>query len=465
MHLGSYELSVKRARMGWLQNFLGMQALSDRMRWRRDRARNARLTVISQFFPPDFAATGQFVDDLSRRLAERGLQILVLTGQPGYAYHSDRADRIEFQHNRCIRRTSISRFWPTRIRGRVVNSLLFCMRTALRLLRQARRGDLLLFTTEPPYLPIVGWLIFLLTRAPYIVLIYDLYPDIAVSLDVVSNSHPMVRVWRWLHTQTFASAQELIVLSDSMRDRIKEHYPEVKTRISVIPSWADPAKIKPIQRSKNWFIQRHDLHDFFTVIYSGNQGRCHDLTTVMDAAEQLRNHPKVRFLIIGSGAQHRELVDRATAQKLSNVRFLPYQDAEALPAMLAAADLAVVSLLAAAEGQVAPSKLYGHLAAGSPLAVICSEVSYLHREVVKAGCGNSFRTGEGEKLAAWIEQLAADPELCQRLGHASRRHLLATATPELVVQAYAEVLARHLPLGQKTYAPPLNHQAIPLPRP
>ena len=339
------------------------------------------------------------------------------------------------------------------------------MRTTMRLLRQARRGDLLLFTTEPPYLPIVGWLIYLLTRAPYIVLIYDLYPDIAVSLDVVSASHPMVKLWHWLHLQTFASAQELIVLSDSMRDRIKQHYPQVKTSISIIPSWADPAKIKPIPRSKNWFVQRHNLNDHFTVMYSGNQGRCHDLMTLLDAAQQLKENPKIRFLIVGSGAQHRQLLVRASVQELSNINFLPYQDADALPAMLAAADLAVVSLLAAAEGQVAPSKLYGHLAAGSPLAVICSERSYLSREVSTAGCGNSFRTGEGKRLAAWIEQLAADPALCQKLSFASRRHLLATATPDLVVQAYAEVLARHLPLDQKAYASPLHQQAIPLPRP
>ena len=147
--------------------------------------------------------------------------------------------------------------------------------------------------------------------------------------------------------------------------------------------------------SSDLFVQRHELHDRFTVIYSGNQGRCHDLTTLIDAAELLRENPSVLFLIIGSGAQHKELVGRAEALNLPNVRFLPYQEADALPAVLAAADLAVVSLLANAEGQVAPSKLYGHLAAGSPLAVICSESSYLRREVARAGCGNSFRSGEG----------------------------------------------------------------------
>lgn len=449
----------------WLARALGLEILPQRLRWRRERSRLARLTIVSQFFPPDFAATGQFIDDLSRRLAERGLQILVLSGQPGYAYHADRAERIEFQHNRCIRRTSVSRFWPDRIRGRVVNSLLFCLRTVLRLLRQARRGDLLLFTTEPAYLPVVGWLTHLLTRAPYIVLVYDLYPDIAVSLEVVTANHPLVRLWSWLHSRTFAAAQELIVLSDTMQQRLRQHYPKVRTPISVIPNWADPRRIQPIARSDNWFVQRHGLQQRFTVLYAGNQGRCHDLITLIDTAAALRHEPHIVFLLVGSGPQNRDLKRLVAEAQLANVSFLPYQDSDALPQMLAAADLAVVSLLAQAEGQVAPCKLYGHLAAGAPLAVICSERSYLRRELARAGCGRCFASGEHHALADWIRQLAADPQLCQRLGSAGRRHLLATATPELAVQAYAEVLARHLPLDHKTYAQPLHDGAVPLPTP
>jgi glycosyltransferase involved in cell wall biosynthesis len=448
-----------------LARLLGIHALPQRLRWRRQRSAITRLTIVSQFFPPDFAATGQFIDDLSRRLAERGLQILILTGQPGYAYHADRAERIEFQHNRCIRRTSVSRFWPDRIRGRVVNSLLFCIRTFLRLLRQARRGDLLLFTTEPAYLPVVGWIIHLLTRAPYIVLIYDLYPDIAVSLGVVAADHPLVRIWFWLHQHTFRAAQELIVLSDTMKQHLREHYPGVQTPITVIANWADPHQIKPLSPEGNWFVKRHNLETTFTVLYAGNQGRCHDLQILIDAAEQLRDQSQIRFLLVGSGFQNRALKSRVREAGLSNVTFLPYQDAEALPEMLAAADLAVISLLAKAEGQVAPSKLYGHLAAGTPLAVICAEHSYLRREIEQAGCGRCFASDEKVALAEWIRQLAADPVLCQQLGASARSHLLAHASPEHAVQAYAEALARHLPLDQKEYAPPLREDALPLPIP
>ena len=55
-----------------LSSRLPLRKLADRLRWRDERSRLARLTIVSQYFPPDFAATGQFIEDLSRRLAERG---------------------------------------------------------------------------------------------------------------------------------------------------------------------------------------------------------------------------------------------------------------------------------------------------------------------------------------------------------------------------------------------------------
>ena len=39
--------------------------LQNRLEWRSSRSRNPRLTLVSQYFPPDFAATGQLLDDLT----------------------------------------------------------------------------------------------------------------------------------------------------------------------------------------------------------------------------------------------------------------------------------------------------------------------------------------------------------------------------------------------------------------
>jgi glycosyltransferase involved in cell wall biosynthesis len=419
--------------------------LCRRWQWRTSRSRYPRLTLVSQFFPPDFAATGQLLDDLTARLAAQGLQVQILTGMPAYAYNCGEAERIEFQPNRCIRRTKATRFWPMRIRGRAFNGILFCLRITLRLLRYSRRGDLILYTTEPPYLPLLGWLLHRLTRTPYLVLLYDLYPDVLVELGVLSAHHWLVRLWRQFNRWVFANAQELIVLSEPMAERVRAHAPAAAAKLTVIPSWADPDQIRPLAKPANWFVQKHQLAERFTVLYSGNQGRCHDLVTVLAAALLLRHDPDVQFLFIGKGPQHQRLLQLVHDWGLSNCRFLPYQELCDLPYSLAAADLALVTLSIEAEGLVAPSKLYGHLAAGTPIAAITPANSSLRQLVEREGCGRWFANGNADDLAAWIAELKADPAQASACGRAARTLLERTATPALVTAQYRELIERHLP--------------------
>jgi glycosyltransferase involved in cell wall biosynthesis len=419
--------------------------LRHRWQWRVSRSRQPRLSVVSQFFSPDFAATGQLLEDLTNRLSASGLQVQILSGMPAYAYTSSHAKRIEFKPNRCIRRTSASRFWPRRIRGRAVNGVLYCLRICLRLLRYSRRGDLILYTTEPPYLPLLGWLIHRLTTTPYLVLLYDLYPDVLVELGVIQHQHPLTRLWRQINQWVFADAQELIVLSGPMAERVLRSAPTVASKLNVIPSWADPDQIKPIPKAENWFVRKHQLQTRFTVLYSGNQGRCHDLVTVLAAATRLQHDDQVHFLFVGGGPQNehlRLLVDRWS---LSNCQFLPYQELSDLPYSLASADLALVTLSVQSEGLVAPSKLYGHLAAGTPIAAVTPASSYLHQLVEDEGCGRWFANGDADGLASWILDLKRNPADARAMGAAGRKLLQRTASPQIVVDQYRMLIQAHLP--------------------
>lgn len=423
--------------------------LASRRRWRDLRRSHARLTVVSQFFPPDFAATGQLLDDLTSRMAARGLQVQVLTGMPAYAYSDERAEALEFEANRCIRRSRASRFWPRRIRGRAVNGLLFVLRAGQRLLRSLQRGDLILYTTEPPYLPLLGWLLKTVFRTPYVVLLYDLYPDVLVELKILRERHPLIRLWRRLNRAMLSQADEVIVLSEPMAERVLAQVPDLGPRLSIIPSWADPDAIRPLPRSENWFVERHGLADSFNVIYSGNQGRCHDLVTMVGAALLLRHDASIRFVLIGHGPQHSMLSRLVRDLALPNVLFLPYQEREALPYSLAAADLAVVSLSRGADGLVAPCKVYGHLAAGTPVAAITPAGSHLQQLVEGQGCGRWFANGDSHGLAAWIADLRDQPLQARSLGQAARRLLLEQAHPERICDAYLQRLAHHLPEARR----------------
>jgi glycosyltransferase involved in cell wall biosynthesis len=91
------------------------------------------------------------------------------------------------------------------------------------------------------------------------------------------------------------------------------------------------------------------------------------------------------------------------------------------------------------EGLVAPSKLYGVLAAGRPVAAICGANSYLRQLVAEANCGEVFDNGDGTGLANYIRSLAANSQLAKTLGDSGRRYLQSHFTPEIIARQYLEV--------------------------
>lgn len=398
-----------------------------------------RLSILTQFFPPDYAPTGQLIDELSRNLQPEGLSVQIFTGQPGYAFTKATAAAIEQSENVVVRRSRTARLFPNRIRGKALNGLMFVLRSALYLLRSRNRGDILMLTTAPPFLPILGFLANVLFDAPYICLLYDLYPDVAVELNVKPADHWIIRTWDAINRAVWKRATRIIVLSASMQARIVAKCPEVADKIAVIHSWADPDRIVPIPKCDNWFAQKYSLTDQFTVLYSGNMGRCHDMETILSAAQLLRDE-EIAFVFIGDGARRREFMEKADCLGLRNFQFLPYQNKADLPYSLTACDLSLVSVKQGMEGIVAPSKLYSALCAGRPIAAICEPHSYLRELLDRAECGACFSNGDGEGLATFIRELAHDPEMSDRIGRSGRRYMLSNFTPQIIASQYARVI-------------------------
>ena len=427
--------------------------------------RRIKLSIITQFFPPDYAATGQLIEELALQLGRQGLPVDIFTGQPGYAYNKESAPAIEQLEQVKIKRSRMTRIWSKRIRGKALNGLLFCLRSGVHLLRTRSRGDVLLLTTAPPFLPLLGYLVHKTFGLPYVCLLYDLYPDVAVELKVVSHEHWAVRLWDTVNRHVWRRAQKVIVLSSTMKDRVVAKCPEIKDKISVIHNWADPNQIVPIAKHQNWFAKAFNLVDTFTVLYSGNMGRCHDMETILAAAKLLKDQP-IQFVFIGNGAKREGFRAQASQLGLHNCQFLPYQDKQNLPYSLTACDLSLVSVSPGMEGLVAPSKLYAALAAGRPLAIICEPHSYLRAMLQESGCGEAFSNGDAEGLAAFIRRLAADSPLTKQMGQAGRRYLQANFTPDLIAQQYSQVLCEAAGEAIESFSSrplePITGQSVPL---
>lgn len=407
-------------------------------------SKDTRLCVFTQFFPPDFAPTGQLIDELTQHLSNQEIQINVFSGQPGYAFCSNKSAPLKEYRNRVlVKRSRIAQLWPQKIRGKAINGLLFFVRAGLHLLYSSWKYDVILITTAPPFLPVLGYFASHILGKPYVCLIYDLYPDIAVELNVVKKNHFLTKLWRFVNYHVWKNASAIVVLSQAMKQRVIQQCPEIGEKISVIHSWADPKQISPIPKTKNWFSWKYQLVDVFTVIYSGNMGRCHDMKTLLDAISRLQDAP-IRFVFIGGGAKRSEMINKVKNFGLTNCLFLPYQDKDVLPFSLTAGNLSLVSISPGMQDLVAPSKVYSALSSGRPIAAVCPKNSYLNDLISDANCGTTFENGDGKGLADFILYLQKDYKTAEAMGNNAYRYLEENFTPQIISKEYFKVVNRSL---------------------
>ncbi|NJL21831.1 MAG: glycosyltransferase family 4 protein, partial [Leptolyngbyaceae cyanobacterium SM1_3_5] len=98
------------------------------------KAKRLKVSVVNQFFPPDYAPTGQLIEELVKQLDRQGAEVEVFTGQPGYAFNAAKAPAFEKLGRVKVKRSRTSQLFPNRIRGKPFNGILFSIRTFLYLL-------------------------------------------------------------------------------------------------------------------------------------------------------------------------------------------------------------------------------------------------------------------------------------------------------------------------------------------
>ena len=398
------------------------------------------ISIITQFYPPDYAATGQFIYDLARALAQEGFEISVFTGMPGYAFRQTDVKHEEHYHGVFVRRTGSIHLMSKRIRNKVFGSVLFIVRCVVKCLSKDIRGSHLVLTSAPPFLGLIGWFYNKFFGHTYSCIIYDIYPEVAVRLKVVAPDHWIVKFWEFVNCKVWDRAESLIVLSEPMKQLLLKKHKNLTGKIHVIHSWADPKFIIPITKSENWFAKLYGLTDRFVVLYSGNLGRCHDSQTILKCAQLLISRPDIKFVFIGNGVGSQIIKQAIAAGRLPNALQLPYQDREVLPYSLTACDLSLVSILPNVGDTIAPSKIYGILAAAKPVAVICPKNNYL-REIVEVGnCGNCFENGDAQGLADYICWLADNPHMQEKLGKNARKLLERHYTIDQAIPKYIDAL-------------------------
>jgi glycosyltransferase involved in cell wall biosynthesis len=403
-----------------------------------------RILLLTDHFYPDLSSGGRLLTDLAAGLVESGDRVQVITAFASYNTIETGLAKEEFLGVK-IERVISTKIERSNIIERLKSELLFCFAVFFKALF-SKEIDIIFTLSSPPFLPIFVLILSKIKQIPYIYVVMDVFPDIAVSLGITESDALIFKIWDSLSKLALHHALRIVVLGRCMLKVIENKVAKSKVPIEIIHNWSNSELIKPISKQENPFLIKHAfLKEKFIVQYSGNLGRFQDFETILVAAEKLRENELTHFLIIGDGVQRQWLVNEIQKRNLKNITLLPFQAQEDLVYSINAADIALVTLKRGAEGLGVPSKFYPILAAGKPVVAIMAEWAEVALTVKEFGIGIVLEQGDVDGLVTAIKQLSTNSDELERMGKRSRELFLQRFDRPYAIEAYQKCL--HLALG------------------
>ena len=362
-----------------------------------------RVLLINQFFWPDTAATGQLLTDVARDIDPDIHAVTVLCGNSSYGT-LDAGSPPPVKVLKC----GGAAFSRGKIR-RVVSYASFMVGAVIRCAREPR-PELVVTLTTPPLISLLGTLLKTLRGSRHFIWEMDVYPDIAVDLNVLEQESFVTRFVAILADFSRRRADGIIALGDDMKVRLMARGIS-EDKIAVAENWADGGEIVPGPFSDGPLV----------VHYSGTLGLAHELQTIAEAMLQLRYNDRFRFVFVGGGARRAQVEKFCREQQIRNAEFRPYVDRLGLSQSLAEGHVGLVTQLPKTVGSVVPSKTYGIMAAGRPAIYVGPENATPSLVLQRYECGWRIESGDVPGMVRLLIRLEQDRSLVQAAGARARR--------------------------------------------
>jgi glycosyltransferase involved in cell wall biosynthesis len=347
---------------------------------------------------------------------------------------------------RYVPSTSFARYrrWP-----RVLNYLTY-LGGALIMGLTAQRPDVIVAATDPPMLGVVAAAIGHLRRVPFVHLLWDVQPDVAIAAGLLGPGL-LPRLLARLNRAAIRRATLVIPPTEAMAETAIALGVR-RDRVHTVSHWED-LDIVRLRPKRNAFSIAHGLADRFVVMYSGNHGLTQELDRYLALADHLSDLPDVLLVFVGDGASKRALRERVEARRLGNVKLMPYASREALADSLGSADVCLAPLGPGLTRFMLPSKLYTILASGRPFIAAIDASSDLRALADRDRCGFVVDPGDVDAIAERVRWLHAHPDERREMGVRARQAAETHYARTVVTPRFAALLRRFERLPVESLSP------------
>ena len=380
-----------------------------------------KILFLADNFPPEKNAQASRVFERACYWVKWGHSVSVLTSFPNFpegklypGFTNRWRDNTEMEGINVIRvKTFIA---PNA--GRIQRTIDFVsyMLSAIVFGARERRSDIVVASSPQFFAGIAGWVLSVCHRVPFVLEVSDLCSDSIVAVGAMRQGLA-VRCLEKVESFLYSRAARIVVLTTAFkRSLVRRGVPECK--IDVVINGVDLPRFSPrpkdVKLAADWGLSPND----FVIGYLGTLGMAHGLDNVLQAAALAKN-PAIRYLLVGAGAEQRQLVARAQEMALTNIVFVAAQPKERMTAFWSICDLALVHLKnTPLFSTVIPSKMFEAMAMGLPILLACPE-GEASAIVRSEDCGLVVAAQNPAALAAAVEFLATEPDAVRRFSQRS----------------------------------------------
>ena len=345
------------------------------------------LLILSQYFWPENFR----INDLVEGLVARGHRVTVLTGQPNYpegtlfdGYGLVHPMREIYGGARVLRVPLIPRGAgnPKRL---VLNYLSFALAAGIAgpMIVPDGIDAIIVYEPSPITVGLPAMILKTFSGAPVLFWLQDLWPESLSATGAVTSKAILKGVEilvRWL----YKGCDRILVQSKAFIPAVRRLGGE-PGQIRYFPNSAErlyrPVSVPPDAP------ERALMPDGFRITFAGNIGAAQDFETVVAAADVLKDHRDIHFVVIGDGRMMARVSEEVRSKGLQDrFHLLGRYPAERMPYFFALSEALLVTLRQdPIFALTIPSKIQSYLACGRP--VIAALDGEGARVVDQAGAG------------------------------------------------------------------------------
>jgi len=379
-----------------------------------------------------------FYRDLLPFLANKGFKIEVYISGIRYRFGRKSISDVLRHPNIRIVRVTPRGIVPRGRLSKLGDMLSYMVSSAAYSLRN--KSHLSYFLTQPPMFSLWGWVLKVAYHQPYICMVMDLYPDVAVNDGLLNSGGLLTSILRRLSRFALKHADAVVTIGRCTAEILESDGIEA-SRIYVIRNWADERLIYPVSPEENmvrkeWGFTPED----FVVLYSGNMGVSHDFDSILRVADRMKNERRIKFVFVGNGVRYHQI--EQAERKFPNVFLFPFQPQDNLANSLSVGDVHFVSLRTGFEGLVVPSKTYGSLAAGRPVIYQGHPKSEIARTIKIFNVGVVIDPDDVEGLEEAVRTYYVDASIRKTQGRRAREVAQQELGRERALRRYLELFRK-----------------------